>query len=128
MGRIVIFLLIAIGAGLYFPRSREVILGVMEPLLSPALHWTTRQELNRIADELVVSQGSTGTLPTGRGEFDAWLMRRYPNVGGRTDAWGGAYMLRTERGRFTIASAGPDGISGNDDDLTVSRSLAPSGR
>lgn len=128
MGRILIFVLIALGAGLYFQKSRAVILDVTEPGLTPVRKWTTRQEMQQIAEDLELAQGSGGSFPDGRGEFEPWLLRRNPEVERRTDAWGGAYTLRLTRDSFELVSSGPDGIPGTPDDLIESRRLAATSR
>jgi hypothetical protein len=77
----------------------------------------TNQELRRIAEDLDVLQGSRGELPTRRGEFDAWMDRRYPQEESRLDAWGTRYRLEVFSSRYQVVSAGPDRSFRTDDDL-----------
>jgi hypothetical protein len=125
MGKILVLLILALGAGLYFPSSRERILDYAEPLLMPALRWTTQQELERIAEDLEIEQGSRGMIPSGRGEFDPWLDDRYRQEPSRFDAWGGRYALKVVGDSFRVISAGPDRLPDSEDDLVESRRLAP---
>jgi hypothetical protein len=84
--------------------------------------------LRRIAEDLEVYQGSGQPLPTGRGEFDQWMLRRYPQETSRTDAWGTPYTLRAQREEFEVSSPGPDAVPGTEDDIVESRRLAVSPR
>jgi hypothetical protein len=118
VGRLLIVLLIVLGAGLYFPQTREWIFERASPLLTPAYVWMTNQELGQIAADLSVLQGSRTDLPTRRGEFDAWMDRRYPGEKSRVDAWGTRYRLEVLSSRFRVISAGPDRTFGTDDDLS----------
>ncbi len=90
--------------------------------------WTTGQELELVAEDLEREQETRGTLPSGRGEFDPWLDRRYRQEPSRFDAWGSRYTLRVQGDSFYVSSAGPDGELGTPDDLIESRRLAPRAR
>jgi hypothetical protein len=85
--------------------------------MKPAYVWMTNQELQRISEDLVVLQGSQGALPARRGDFDAWLERRYPQEASRVDSWGTRYRLEVLSSRFQIVSAGPDRAFQTEDDL-----------
>jgi len=128
MGKVLIMLLLALGAGLYFPGPSEVILGYAEPLLTPVRLWTTGQELERVAEDVEIEQESRGTLPSGRGEFGPWLDRRYRQEPSRFDAWGSRYTLGVQGDSFYVSSAGRAGELGASDDLIESRRLAPRAR
>lgn len=110
-------ILVALGVGLYFPQSREVILERARPLLVPAYRWMTSQEMVQIVDDLEVLQGSAGALPVQAGEFDQWLERRYPQENSRRDAWGTRYRLEATATGFRVRSAGPDEVFETEDDL-----------
>lgn len=116
MGRILLLLLLGFAAALYFPQSREVIVDRSRPLANPAFRWMTTQQLNRIVEDLDVHQQSRG-LPVGRGEFDLWLDRRYPQERSRMDAWGTRYRLEVRGETYRVISAGPDGEFGTEDDI-----------
>ncbi len=117
MGRILILLVLALGVGLYVPESRARILETAGPLANPAYRWMSHQQMNQIVDDLELRIQSGGSLPTARGEFDAWLDSRYPQSRSRHDAWGTRYQLRVQGDRFQVLSAGPDGVFGTEDDL-----------
>jgi hypothetical protein len=117
MGRILIVLALVLGAGFYFPESRARILDTIAPMANPAYRWMSHQQMNQIVEDLELRIQSGGSLPTARGEFDAWLDRRYPQQRSRQDAWGSRYQMRVQGDRFQILSAGPDGVFGTEDDL-----------
>ncbi|MDX1568733.1 MAG: hypothetical protein R3223_13080, partial [Longimicrobiales bacterium] len=50
--RILFFLLIGLGAALYFPQSREVIVDTAQPVIDPVLRWSTRGEMRQITRDL----------------------------------------------------------------------------
>ncbi len=117
MGKFFLALVILLALGLTFPQSRAVILEHSEPLMYPAYHWMTTQEMNQMVDDLEFHQETRGGLPTARGEFDAWLDRRYPQERSRHDAWGTRYRLEVTGESFRVIAAGPDGEFGTDDDI-----------
>ncbi len=117
MGKLILALILALALGLSFPSSRAVIVERAEPMLTPAYRWVTVQELNQIVDDLERHQDIRGPLPSGRGEFDAWLNQRYPQPRSRHDAWGTRYQLRVVGERFQVISAGPDGVFDTEDDV-----------
>jgi hypothetical protein len=117
MGRILIVLALALGAAFYFPESRAWILETVAPAANPAYRWMSHQQMNQIVVDLEVRVQSGESLPTARGEFDAWLNDRYPQQRSREDAWGTRYQLRVQGDRFQVLSAGPDGVFGTEDDL-----------
>jgi len=118
VGRFLILLLILLGVGLYLPRTRETILTTARPLMAPVNRWMTNQELTRISEDLEILEGSEGALPIRRGEFDAWLERRYPQEASRVDAWGTRYRLEVSLSSFRVVSAGADRTFQTEDDLT----------
>lgn len=118
MGKIFLVLIVALGAGLYFPQSREAILDAASPLATPAYRWMTNQELRTIVEDLERRVGAS-EFPTRPGEFDAWLDSRYPQESSRMDAWGTRYQLEVTGFNFRVISAGPDREFGTDDDLVA---------
>lgn len=125
MTRILLLALVAILVGLYFPRSRAVIIDVARPALTPVFRWQTLGEMNRIAREVQTHEReSFGQLPDQR-RFPAWLAGRFdePAV---TDSWGQPYTLVTQGDSFFIVSWGPDAVARTDDDLRVARPRARS--
>lgn len=117
MGKILLLLLAGLGAGMYFPQSRTVIMEKIQPALNPAYAWMTRGEMDQMISDLeLVDRTSTG-IPAGRGEFEPWLERRYPQEASRLDGWGTMYRLEASRTNFVLISAGPDGEFGTADDI-----------
>ncbi len=123
----VFYLLIALGAALYFPRSRAVIADFAEPAITPVLRWGTNNELERIAGDLQNEVQTGRGLPAQGEDFQAWLRDNYQGEDSRLDSWDGPYYLEIELGTFRVVSAGPDGERGTADDLSAGGRL-PSGR
>lgn len=124
MLKILFYLAIALGAALYFPQSRAVVLDVSEPILNPVRRWSTRGEMQRIARELE-SQSQTGSgFPVNQEEFAAWIDRNYEEAAGsRTDPWGNPYTLRFWPDSFGVVSSGPDGELQTGDEVVVTGEL-----
>ncbi len=118
MFKLILFLLVALGASLYFPASRVVVLEKAQPVLNPVLRWSTTGEMRKIVRELATHERSYDKLPEPR-EFSAWLEAKYR--GGPTeDAWGNDYTLRVWPDSFAVISPGVDGERGGLDDIQVS--------
>jgi hypothetical protein len=117
MGRLFVVLLIALGAGLYFPESRAIIIEYVRPLSTPPYRWMTHQELNQIVSDLEVVQESGRPFPARPDEFNAWLASRYPQERSRVDAWGTPYRIELTATHFRVVSAGSDRVFGTDRDL-----------
>ncbi len=129
MGKVLVVLLIALGAALYFPESREVVVETTQPVLNPWHRWMTQQEMERIVDDLETVDASQGRLPSGTGEFDAWMDDRYPSESSRMDGWGTRYRLEVVGSTFRVISAGPDQEFGTDGDIVREGTRAgPAGR
>ena len=124
MGRILILLVVAFGLGLAYPASREIIVERAGPFMKPALTWVTVQQLNQIVDDLQFEEETRGRLPLGRGEFDQWMDRRYPQARSREDSWGTRYRLELAPEGLAVVSAGPDGQFGTEDDIRRTGSRA----
>lgn len=111
-----------LGAALYFPATRPVVLDAAAPILDPVLTWSTRGEMNRLARDLEQQERSSRWLPNPRGgDWEGWLEREYQGGDAVTDAWGTPYTYQLTRDAFTITSFGPDQQRGTPDDLQVSR-------
>lgn len=128
MGRVLIFLVVALGVALYIPQSREVIVDHARPLANPAYRWMSHQQMNQIVEDLELHLSSGGRLPLARGEFDAWMNQRYRQPRSRRDAWGTRYQLRSRSNTFEVVSAGPDGQFGTEDDLVRTGNVVPTSR
>lgn len=120
MFKLLFLLLCALGAALYFPESRAVVLTTIEPALNPAFRWSTNGELDRIMRDLqTVDRTSTGGIPENQEAFEAWLDRRYQVPETTYDAWGTRYRLESDRGSFTVISAGHDRQFGTEHDIRL---------
>ena len=117
MWKLFIFLAILLGAALYFPRTRPVVLEYLAPVMNPVLTWQTNGEMDRISRELESIHDQGGDLPTPGARFQGWMERRFLG-GSRTDAWGVEYTLKYWRDSIGIISNGPDQEIGTADDIT----------
>ncbi len=125
MFKVIGLLILALGAGLYFPGTRAPILAKAAPLINPALRWTTRGEMDQIVKDLENWERTRRPFPAGRGEFTEWLEARYQARDTAIDAWGLDYQLQSGSVSFTVLSAGPDREYQTSDDLTVEGRRAP---
>lgn len=116
MGRVVLILLILLGAAAYFPQTRPVVQEYMGPVLNPVLTWQTNGEMDRIKRELESLNRQGSDLPTPGSSFQAWMVRNFMG-GAKTDAWGVNYTLSLWRDSIGIVSNGPDREVGTADDL-----------
>jgi hypothetical protein len=117
MRKLLLLLVIVIGVAVAVPEARDRLVDRSRPLLNPAYRWMTVQQLNQMVMDLEFHQETRGPLPTGRGEFDQWMNRRYPQERTRRDAWGTRYQLEVTADGFRVRSAGADGVFGTDDDV-----------
>ena len=111
--------LVALGAALYFPRSRAVLLDTVAPVLNPMLGWATRGEMRAMARDLEQRVNSGRTIPSNEREFEAWLQNNYQAGDSRTDSWGQRYTMERWADSFAVVSPGPDGQPGTADDIRV---------
>lgn len=126
MGKILLVLLLALAAALYFEGSRAVILEKTKPVLDPYFVMATKSEMEKIAQDLqLFERENFGRLPDNRA-FPAWLERNYAGGAG-VDSWGSAYEYTLGRDSFYIRSPGPDQLRGTGDDLVDARSRTGSG-
>ena len=120
MGKIIILVICAFGVALYFPSSRARLLHILDPVISPVLEWSTLNEMEAIAGDLV-SEALTGRqLPERPQEFTEWMERNY-EAGGETDGWASPYSFRSWPDSFGIVSNGRDLEIDTADDLIVTR-------
>jgi len=115
--KIVFFLLIALGAALYFPSSRQVVLDTAQPVIDPVLRWSTRGEMRQIVRDLEALSEIPRRFPVDQEEFRNWMEREYEGDA-TTDPWGARYELRLTSETFSIVSPGPDGAMNTEDDVT----------
>lgn len=116
-----LFLLLAalFGAALYYPPTRDPVLDALRPLLNPGFSWASRGEMQQIVRDLQDLEREGRPLPTGRGEFEQWMGRRYQMFESTVDSWGNGYRLEVRGQEIRVISAGPDAAFGTDDDLVV---------
>jgi hypothetical protein len=118
--KLILLLLVVIGAALYFPDSRAWVLHRAQPIVNPILTTATHSEMEKIVDDLrQYSRENLGRFPDTR-QFQVWLEDQYA-VGGSRDSWDTPYQLedlRRDR-RMQIRSWGPDRLRGTDDDILL---------
>lgn len=117
MGRLFLFLLIALGVALYIPRSRAVVADTLSPVLQPMFRWQTSGEMEKLARDLISQGTSAGSMPENQQAFETWLSQEYVGEASGQDAWGHTYQIRMARDSFAIVAPGPDGRVGTADDM-----------
>ena len=129
MARVIIVLLILLGASLYFPKTRPVVMEFLGPVVNPVLRWQTDGEMDRIARELESLNRQGSNIPMPGASFQNWMERRFMG-GANEDAWGVNYTFHIWRDSTGIVSNGPDREIGTADDLVqlLSFRLEPSRR
>jgi hypothetical protein len=105
--KVVLILLVLLGAAFYFPQTRPVVVDTLAPVMNPVLTWQTRGEMEGIVRELQTLSRQGNDLPTPGESFNAWMLRNFMG-GSKTDAWGVNYTLRIWRDSIGIVSNGPD--------------------
>jgi len=120
VGKIILVLLLALAAALYFEAPRARILEKAKPLLDPYFVMATKSEMEKIAQDLqIYERENFGRLPDRR-QFLEWLDRNYAGGAG-VDSWGSAYEYTLGRDSFYLRSPGPDKLRTTDDDIVESR-------
>ncbi len=107
MGKFLLFLLLGLGAALYFPQTRPVVLDTLAPVLNPILTWQTKGEMAQITRELQMINREGQALPEPGEDFQAWMGRNFQG-GDREDSWGNPYALVTWPDSVGVVSMGPD--------------------
>jgi hypothetical protein len=126
MGKVILFLIAALAAALYFDGSRTWLFERGKPFLDPYFVMATRSEMDQIAQDLqLFERENFGRLPERR-TFDGWLERQYSGGAGM-DSWGNAYEYTLARDSFHIRSPGPDKLRATEDDIVESRPRTGSG-
>jgi hypothetical protein len=114
--KIILFLALALGAALYFPKTRPIVLDFVAPALNPLLTWQTKGEMEQIARELQGMNREGQLLPEVGEEFADWVGRHFQG-GSSMDGWGVPYTLRVWPDSVGVVSNGPDLTMGTADDL-----------
>ena len=118
MGKIILLLVLCLGAGFYFPQTRPMLLDTLAPVLNPGLNWMSRQEMAKIAGEMTTLSRQYQELPGKGREFQEWLNREFQGGAG-IDPWGNPYTLKTWPDSVGIVSNGPDLEINTLDDILV---------
>lgn len=119
LGKLFVFLAIALGAGLYFPSTRPVILDWLAPVINPALTWQTRGEMGQITRKLQMINREGQPIPTPGEDFSDWMVRNFQG-GSSRDAWGNEYSLVVWGDSVGVVSRGPDLEVNTPDDVVES--------
>lgn len=107
MGKLFVVLVLLLGAGLYFPDTRPVILEWASPVINPALTWQTRSEMEQVTRKLQLINREGQQLPEPGQEFSDFLVRTFQG-GSSQDAWGNEYYLVVWPDSIGVVSRGPD--------------------
>lgn len=119
MFKIILFLLVVLGAALYFPTSRVVVMERVQPALDPAFRWSTNNQLDRMVRDLATTDRTAASFPESQGSFERWLRSRYMTENSMYDAWKVPYRLESSDYEFRVISAGADREFGTADDLVA---------
>ena len=118
MGKVVLLLLILLGASLYFPQTRPVVVDTLAPVMNPFLIWQTQGEMDRIGRELQSLNRRGSELPSPGASFHTWMGQTFYGPE-RMDAWEVDYTLKVWLDSIGLVSNGPDMEIGTDDDLVL---------
>jgi len=118
LGKVVLLLLILLGASLYFPQTRPVVVDMLAPVMNPFLTWQTQAEMDRIGRELQSLNRRGADLPAPGVSFHSWMGSTFYGPD-RTDAWGIDYTLKVWLDSIGLVSNGPDLEIGTADDIVL---------
>ena len=116
MGKIILILLVVLGAAMAIPSTRAKMEDAATPIIDKFRVKLVPKRLETMADQLDVRLSRGQGLPT---SWEGWLRRDYSSV--PEDPWGNIYYLDSSRRGYTVGSMGPDGVKGNDDDIKEER-------
>ena len=119
MSRLLLLIVLALLTWFYFPETRGMLLDVAEPIVVPIVRWSSEEEMQQIARNVVEHERLTGQLPAGSAWL-GWLDYRYPSSDVTLDPWGTVYQLEVSRDSVWVLSFGPDRTRRTDDDFRVS--------
>ena len=118
MTRLFLLLILAVLTWLYFEETRALLLDVAEPVVLPIRRWSTEEEMQQVARNVVEHERLTGELPAGPRWLE-WLDYRYSADEIKRDPWGSVYQLEASDDSVWILSLGPDRTRATDDDFRV---------
>ncbi len=118
LGKIILFVILAAGISLAVPSSRATVMEAAAPVMNRFKAKLVPSRLEAMADQLAVRVNRGEGFPS---SWESWLRRDFS--GAPEDPWGNLYYILPGRRGFTVGSAGPDGVQGNEDDIKVTRNL-----
>ena len=118
MRRPLLLILFGLVAAYYFPDSRQVMVDLAQPVLAPAIRWSTKEEMAQVGRNVIEHERLTGQMPDRR-SWLAWLDYRYSAEDLKQDPWGSVYQLRVFADSVAIVSYGPDRTRSTEDDFQV---------
>lgn len=116
MSKVILLIILALGAGFYFPATRPVLVDTFAPVINPALEWQSSREMDQIARKLQFINREGQPIPTPGQDFGEWMARNFQG-GSSLDAWGNEYSLVSWPDSVGIYSRGPDLEIGTADDF-----------
>lgn len=129
--KILLFVLVALGASFSIPSLRRVVEPVTDAALDPAkrmlsgqlarirdpvYRWSVQNEARGIARELIQREETGQPLPRPQ-DFQSYLQRRTLAGAPVLDRWGSPYYLLVTADSVVVVSPGPDERPGSDDDI-----------
>ncbi len=118
LGKIILLLVVVLGIGMAVPSTRAKMVAQAAPVMNKFKAKLVPGRLEVMADQLEIRVNRGEGFPS---SWEGWLTRDYTSA--PQDPWGALYYLQTSRSGFTVGSVGPDGVQGNQDDITVTRKL-----
>jgi hypothetical protein len=115
MSRILLVLVLALGAVLIVPPLRERAQPQIEWALTPVYRWQTKNRVNELRRVLAREHSQGASLPRPR-DFHTFLSQR-EGAEAALDTWGQPFYLEVTRQGFRIGSPGPDRVQGTPDDI-----------
>ena len=119
MGKIILVLLVVLGAAVAIPSTRAKIEDAAAPLMNSVRAKLVPRRLEALADQLESRMARGQGVPA---SWEGWLRRDFS--GPELDPWGNQWFMETGRQGITVGSMGPDGARGTDDDITEQRRQA----
>ena len=119
LGKIFLLLIVVFGIAMAVPSTRATMMEKAAPVMNGFKAKLVPGRLDAMADQLAVRVNRGEGYPS---SWESWLQRDF--TGEPTDPWGNVYYLQTNRRGFTVGSAGPDGVQGNEDDIKATRDLS----
>ena len=116
--KVLMFGFLALAVGMAIPTTRAEIASWSVPITDGIGERLVPRRIEVMADMLDVRLSRAEGLPD---NFEGWLRRDYTSS--PTDPWDNMYYLTRGRRDYTVGSMGPDGIQGNDDDISITRPM-----